>query len=132
MGTGARGEEFIDSLAQMGARVLRDLDDEINLKLPELKKRERPFEYRLRDELDKRDVTFVKLKPTLEGFPDRLAIGFCRTQLVECKSQDGSLSETQILMHAKLAEHGISVLVVEGPNVKAAADIIYNALRRRR
>lgn len=109
---------------------MRDLDADIDLKLPELKRRERPFEYDLRDELKKRDIMFVKTKPTIEGFPDRLAIGHRHTKLVECKRKDGELSETQVLVHRDLAKRGVIVLVVEGPDVKKAADAIERVLRR--
>lgn len=109
---------------------MRDLDADIDLKLPELKRRERPFEYRLRDELKRRDIMFVKTKPTIEGFPDRLAIGHGRTRLVECKAKDGELSETQKLVHRDLARRGVKVLVVEGPDVRRAADTIERLLRR--
>lgn len=108
----------------------RDLDDRLDLKLPELKRRERPFEYALRGELKKRDIMFVKTKPTIEGFPDRLAIAHGRTRLVECKRKDGELSETQVLVHRDLAKKGVRVLVVEGPDVKKAADTIELILRR--
>lgn len=111
---------------------MRDLDGYVELKLPAIKRRERPFEYRLRDELKKRDVMFVKCKPTIEGFPDRLAIGFKAMQLVECKREDGVLSETQLIMHRDLRKRGIFVLVVEGPSVKNAADRICERLRARR
>lgn len=105
-------------------------EGELTLRLPELKKRERPFEYALRDELKRRDIMFVKTKPTIEGFPDRLAIAHGRTRLVECKRKDGELSETQVLVHRDLAKKGVRVLVVEGPDVKRAADTIELILRR--
>jgi hypothetical protein len=105
-------------------------DGRIDLTLPELKRRERPFEYALRDELKRRDIMFVKCKPTIEGFPDRLAIGHGRTRLVECKRKDGELSETQVIVHRDIARRGVRILVVEGPDVKRAADIIELRLRR--
>lgn len=103
---------------------MRDLDADVGLKLPELKRRERPFEYALRDALVARGVMFVKLKPTIEGFPDRLAIAYGRTQLVECKRKGGELSDTQVLVHQQLAKRGVNVLVVEGPDARRAADAI--------
>lgn len=103
-------------------------EGEIDLRLPELKRRERPFEYALRDELKKFGVMFVKCKPTIEGFPDRLAIAFGRTLLVECKRKDGELSETQVLVHRDLRAHGVGVLVVEGPDVARAARKIVRTL----
>lgn len=109
----------------------RDLDDYVDLKLPPLKKRERPFEYKLRDELKKRGVMFVKCKPTIEGFPDRLAIGYRCTMLVEAKREDGELSPTQALVHRDIRRHGGFVHVAEGPGVKAAADKIVHLLRLR-
>lgn len=105
-------------------------EGDLTLHLPELKRRERPFEYALRDELKRRGILFVKCKPTIEGFPDRLAIGHGRTRLVECKRKDGELSETQGLVHRDIAKHGVRVLVVEGPDVKRAADTIELILRR--
>lgn len=109
----------------------RDLDDYVDLKLPPIKKRERPFEYALRDELKRRRVMFVKCKPTIEGFPDRLAIGFGCTMLVEAKREDGQLSPTQKIVHRDIRRHGGFVHVAEGPSVKMAADKICELLRRR-
>lgn len=107
----------------------RDLDADVNLKLPEIKQREHAFEYKVRDALKEHDVLFVKIKPTIEGFPDRLAIGNARTKLVELKREGESLSEMQELIHADLKDMGIEVLVVEGPDVKAAVKAITKALR---
>jgi len=109
----------------------RDLDDYIDLKLPPIRKRERPFEYQLRDELKRRRVMFVKTKPTIEGFPDRLAVGHGCTMLVEAKREDGRLSPTQVLVHRDIRRHGGFVHVAEGPSVKVAADKIVELLKRR-
>lgn len=97
-------------------------------KLPPLKKRERPFEYRLRDHLKKMDVMFVKLKPTVKGFPDRLAIGLGSMRLVEVKREGEDPDDVQALMHRDIARHGPEVIVVRGPSVYAAADTIWRAL----
>ena len=108
-------------------------DDDIDFNLPELRSRERPFEYALRDELKSEGILFVKLKPTIEGFPDRLAIGFKRTRLVEIKRHGEPLSEVQKIRHRELwRDYGIEVLVVQGPDVKAAASKVSLALRRGR
>mgnify|MGYP000973957381 CR=1 FL=1 len=110
---------------------MRDLDADIDLKLPELKRRERPFEYALRAELKTRGVGFVKLKPTIEGFPDRLAMGHGRTRLVEVKREDGEARENQRIRHAELLrKYKVKVLLIEGPDVKRAADTIEMILRR--
>lgn len=99
-----------------------DEDKVIDFNLPELKKRERPFENRLRDALKTHGILFIKTKPTRKGFPDRLAIAFGKTQLVEIKrDKDAELSETQALMHKTLRNHGVRVLVVHGPDVEEAA-----------
>lgn len=108
---------------------IRDLDDFVELKLPEIKQREIPFESRLRDELKKRGVMFVKNKPTLEGWPDRTAVGFGRIRLVEVKAQEGELSPVQEAMHARLKAHGVRVVVVYGPDVNRAATYILKGLR---
>jgi hypothetical protein len=100
-------------------------------KLPALKKREIPFERRLQNELKKRRVLFVKTKPTVAGFPDRCAAGFGALGLVEIKNEDTDLSERQESMHKKIAAHGVRVLVVHGPDVKAAARKVVAWLRRR-
>lgn len=93
-----------------------------------LKRRERPFEYALRDRLKEMGVMFVKTKPTITGFPDRLAIGLGCLRLVEVKRGGGELSETQALVHRDIARHGPPVIVVEGPDVTAAADAVWYAL----
>ena len=97
-------------------------------KLPPLKKRERPFEYRLRDHLKKMDVMFVKCKPTIVGFPDRLAIGLGTMRLVEVKREDENPDDVQSLVHRDIAEHGTPVVVVRGPCVYDAAIVIWRAL----
>jgi hypothetical protein len=115
--------------------VKRDIDAPIDLKLRPIKKRERSFEYQLRDELrDEYDILFIKTKPTIEGFPDRLAIGFGgygANVLVELKREGEDLSETQKLVHAQLAKRGMPPIVVHGPHVATAAKIIQLELRRR-
>lgn len=103
-----------------GAEVTRKLG-----KLPPIKKREIPFERRLQIELKRRDVSFIKLKPTVRGMPDRLAIGYGRMRLVEIKREDGDLSGVQKEFRKMLIDkHGVRVVVVRGPHVKTAADAI--------
>lgn len=97
-------------------------------KLPPLKKRERPFEYQLRNYLKKRGVMFVKCKPTIVGFPDRLAIGLGNMRLVEVKREGEDPDDVQTLVHRDIAEHGPEVVVVRGPSVYDAALIIWRAL----
>lgn len=72
---------------------------------------------------------FVKCKPTIEGFPDRLAVGFGAMILVECKREGESLSEIQRLRHRELRAHGAVVLVVTGPDVSSAVRAITQALK---
>jgi hypothetical protein len=111
-------------------RDLRDLDDFVELRLPEIKKREVPFENQLRDELKKRGIGFVKNKPTIEGWPDRTLMGFGRIRLVEVKKEDGDLSEVQKILHRELVKkYGVKVIVVHGPDVRATADDLQRALR---
>lgn len=97
-------------------------------KLPPLKKRERPFEYRLRDHLKTMDVMFPKCKPTIKGFPDRLAIGLGTMRLVEVKREDEDPDDVQSLVHRDIAAHGPEVVVVRGPCVYDAAIVIWRAL----
>lgn len=107
----------------------RDLDAPIDLKPRRLKRRERPFEYALRDELKSRGVGFVKLKPTIKGFPDRLALGNGRTKLVEVKREGEEARRAQVERHREMRKkYGVDVLVVEGPDVKRAALAIVKAL----
>jgi len=102
-----------------------------DLRLRPIKRRERSFEYALRDELAKMGVMFVKLKPTITGFPDRLAIGACNMKLIETKAEDGEPSEGQRVLHEKiLRDQGVEVIVVKR-NVRVAALQIYSALRER-
>ncbi len=107
----------------------RDIDDEIDLRLPEIKKRERSFEYQLRDQL--KPIAFIKCKPTIEGFPDRLAIGLGAMMLVELKREGEDLSDIQRLVHRDLRKQGIDVLVIQGPDARKAANLIRAELRRR-
>lgn len=112
----------------------RDLDAELDIgKLPPIRRRERSFEYALRDELASHEVMFIKMKPTIKGFPDRLAMSWRgRMRLVECKrSIDEALDHAQEVVHGDLRDLGIDVVVVHGPDVKAAARIIMNALSAR-
>lgn len=100
-------------------------------KLPPIKRREIPFERRLQVELKKYGVLFVKLKPTLRGFPDRLAMGYGRIGLVEIKREDGELSDVQKTLRKMLREkYRTRVLVVRGPNVRDGARKIDAWLRR--
>lgn len=112
---------------------MRDLDDDIDLNLPELKRKERSFEYALRDELKTMGIGFVKLKPTIKGFPDRLAMGFGNTRLVEVKREDEEARRSQVERHKELwKKYRIRVLVIEGPDVRHAAHLIEADLRRDR
>lgn len=97
-------------------------------KLPPLKKREKPFEYRLRDRLKTMGIMFVKCKPTITGFPDRLAIGLGTMRLVEVKREGEDPDDVQALVHRDIATHGPEVVVVRGPDVRAATDVIWRAL----
>lgn len=111
---------------------MRDLDAEIDLRLPAIKKREKSFERALRDELKRRGVGFVKLKPTIVGFPDRLAIGHGHTKLVELKREDEDARESQRVRHDQLRrKYRVRVMLVNGPDAKAAADDVERALRAR-
>lgn len=98
-------------------------------RLKPLKKRERPFEYDLRDELKRRHIMFVKCKPTLTGFPDRLAIGLGTTRLVELKREDEDLQDDQRIRIREIEEHGVKVLIINGPNVRRAANHVEAALK---
>lgn len=109
--------------------IRRSLDAPIQTgRLRKLKRRERPFEYALRDALKPYGIMFVKCKPTIEGFPDRLAIASGEMRLVECKRENGSLSDVQKLRHRELRDHGVKVLVITGPDVRAGVRAVRKAL----
>lgn len=94
-------------------------------RLPSLKKRERPFEYRLRDELKTRDIMFTKFKPSVKGLPDRLAMGNENMLLAEIKREGEDLEDHQKVMHARIYRlTGRRVMVIHGPDVKKAANFV--------
>jgi len=103
-----------------------------HLRLPPIKRRERPFEARLRDRLKVYGVLFVKSKPTIKGFPDRIAIGFGRIGLVELKSQDGKLDESQIIFHHNVWRlHQVKILVVDsGMGIDGASKRVIRFLQK--
>ncbi|HTR71739.1 MAG TPA: hypothetical protein VMH41_16110 [Mycobacteriales bacterium] len=85
-----------------------------HLRLPPIKRRERPFEARLRDRLKVYGVLFVKNKPTIVGWPDRTAVGFGEVGLVELKRDFEGLDEAQEILHGQiLRDHGVRVLLVQ-------------------
>lgn len=108
---------------------MRNLDAPIDVsRMRPRKKRERTFENALRDELKKMRIKFVKTKPTVSGFPDRLAIGFGAMKLVEVKREDETLEKHQEILHEELRrDHGVNVLTV-WPPVRTAAKLIRAAL----
>lgn len=111
----------------------RDLDAPIDVsKMKAKKKRELSFEHALRDELAPAGVLFVKLKPTIDGLPDRLAIGFGEMKLVELKREGEPLEPHQKAMHEMLERrHGIRVVTVWSPDVKMASHAVIRALNPR-
>lgn len=57
----------------------------------------------------------IKLAPLRKGLPDRLIVmPMGRMYLVELKADDGALSAAQKALHAKLAEKGVTVIVLTG------------------
>jgi hypothetical protein len=59
----------------------------------------------------------VKLAPTEAGIPDRLVIlPGGRMRLVELKTESGALSPIQRVLHSRLAELGVEVVVLYGRN----------------
>lgn len=99
-------------------------------KLPPLKKRERPFEYRLRDELKKHDVWFFKIKPSRVGLPDRMAMGLGSWCLVELKREGEDLEPHQVTMHAEIRKRtGRRVLTVWTANMPGAVASVLAMLR---
>lgn len=108
----------------------RDLDDLVDVDgMGAIKKREKTFEYQLRDELKVSGVLFVKLKPMIDGMPDRLAMGFGEMKLVEIKREGEPLEKHQEAMHDMLLRrHGLTVITVWSPNVKDASRIVINGL----
>lgn len=56
-----------------------------------------------------------KLAPTVKGLPDRLVVlPHGQVHLVELKAEGGRLSPAQRLLHARLAEVGVTVHVLTG------------------
>lgn len=106
--------------------------DVARLKLPPIKRRERPFEGRLRDRLKDYGVMFVKNKPTLTGWPDRTAVGFGELCLVELKRDFEDLDDEQEIMHREIARHGVGVLLIQaGYGLEECAVRIVGRLRDR-
>lgn len=99
-------------------------------KLRPLKKRERPFESRLRAELWRRHgVKFFKIKPTWTGLPDRMAMGKGASCLVELKRESEVLDDAQYIMHQLIYKmSGREVLTIHGPDVHAARIVIVKHL----
>lgn len=96
-------------------------------RLKPLRKREKPFEYRLRAELKKLGIIFTKCKPTIKGWPDRLAVGhYGEMLLVELKRDDEPLSIAQKIVHEDLKySHGVIVQVVRSSwGIARAARVI--------
>lgn len=93
----------------------RDLDEPIDVShMKKFKKRERTFESQLRDALHSQRVKFVKTKPTITGFPDRLAIGHGSMKLCELKAEDEELRRAQEVRHEELLrDYGVEVLVFD-------------------
>lgn len=82
-------------------------------KLRPIRKRERPFENRLRDALECERLLFVKSKPTRKGWPDRILIGFEKKRLVEIKREGADLSDAQVIVHRELWDrYRIRVIVI--------------------
>jgi hypothetical protein len=111
-----------------------DRVSEILSRLKPIKTRESPFEHRLRDALKVEGIFFVRCKPTVVGFPDRLALGFRQTRLVEIKREDGELSDAQVIRHKELKnDYGIDVIVVNAMfGVEHAVVTIGRSLRHGR
>ena len=65
-----------------------------------------------------------KLAPTVKGLPDRLVVlPHGQVHLVELKAEGGRLSPAQRLLHSRLAERGVEVQVLTGPDeVRAWVD----------
>lgn len=106
------------------------------LSLRPLRKRsgETQFESTLRDKLRYWGVWFVKLKPTVTGFPDRMALmAPNRKVFVELKGLTGVVSPAQDKVHEELRAMGFRVLVLKKGHhtVDEAADIVRCALLRR-
>lgn len=104
-------------------------------KLPPLRRRERPFEYQLRDYLWKEmGIRFIKIKPSMRGLPDRMAMGRRNWCLVELKREANELQEHQVLMHDEIYRlTGRSVITVfGGSTVRSAAFLIGNHLEHTR
>jgi hypothetical protein len=103
------------------------------LSLRPLKKRsgETRFESTLRDRLHDYNVWFVKLKPTITGFPDRLALQAPRRKcFVELKGLTGVVSDAQRQIHIQLRAMGFRVIVLQKGKVtvERAVELIRNEL----
>lgn len=126
------GEDDSDEDRGLGVWEVSQMKRGVLDNLPALKRRERPFENRLRTHLESyHAIDFVKTKPTRRGFPDRLAIGYRKVVFVEVKRDDDEeLAAAQEMVHKELRAKGHTVLVIEGPDVKQAARDVMNALKR--
>lgn len=112
----------------------RDRKAAVLSRLRPIKKRERPFENRLRDHLETNyAVMFVKAKPTRTGFPDRIAMGYGNTRLVEVKADDDP-GEAQEIVHAQIRElSGQAVVVIDAESgIDTCAKVVVRALRKER
>lgn len=100
-------------------------------RLRPIKTRERSYENRLRDHIEKNYPVFlIKAKPTRKSFPDRIATGYANIRLVEVKRKDEDLDVAQEILHRQLKKQGIKVIRVHtGMPVEKAAWIIVNALK---
>lgn len=99
--------------------------------LQPIKTRERPYENRLRDYIERNyPVFFVKTKPTRKSFPDRLATGYRTMRLVELKRKGEDLDDAQVIVHGELLRQGIRVVRIHtGMPLDQAAWIVVNALK---
>jgi G:T-mismatch repair DNA endonuclease (very short patch repair protein) len=92
------------------------------------------FEKSLHDELKKNGIWFIKLKPTITGFPDRMALmAPGRKVFVELKGLTGVVSPAQDKVHRQLRELGFHVLVIKKGEytVSGAYDLILFALLKK-
>ena len=76
--------------------------------------KESAIESVLRAEVVKAGGLSYKLAPTVAGMPDRMIIHKGRIHLVELKTDTGRLSAGQVVLHRRMAEHGVTPIVLYG------------------
>lgn len=121
------------SLRRRSSIFARSESKILNLRPRRKRSGETRYESALRDRLKDHAVWFIKLKPTVTGFPDRIALQAPGRKLfVELKGLTGKLSDAQLEIHEELRELGSPVLRLYKARhtVDDAVTLILHWLRR--